>query len=471
MIKRNKGQSLLELIIAIGIFVAVIGGLSFFIFDNYISGRLSYEITKANFLAEEGIEAIKSIRDNNFGDLTTGSYGLAISGGHWILQGTEEDLSSQITAGRRVNEIENIDQDRKKITTKVTWQFLEGRTEELKLVTYLTNWAKIIGDWAQPKFAGSYNAIGNADANDLYFADNKIYLVTANNTGHGGSDPEFYVLDVSNPNSPTLLGSLNLGATASAVIVSENYAYVASASNNQELQIVNISNPSSPSLVGSYNAPGSSDGADLFFSNNIIYLVTANNTSGSEFYILNVSNPNSPTLLGSLNLGAAANAVAVFGNYAYVASASNNQELEIINVSNPNSPSLAGSYNASGSSDALSVAVSGSTVYLGRVNNSGAELLILNVSNPASVTLLGSYEVGGDLNDVYFDSNRVFLATSNNSQEFQLVNVANPAAPSQISSFDIGGNANGVFYSPQNDLAYLASARNDRELVIIGPGP
>jgi hypothetical protein len=467
----EKGQSLLELIIAIGIFVAVVGGLSFFIFDNYISGRLSYEMTKANFLAEEGIEAVKSIRDNNFGYLTPGNHGLTVSEGHWILQGTEEDLSSQLTAGRRINEIVNIDQDRKKITTTVTWQFLEGRTEEIKLATYLTNWQKIIGDWAQPKFVGSYNATGNVDGNDLAFANNKIYLVTANNTGHGGSDPEFYILDVSNPASPTLLGSLNLGATASAVTVSGDYAYVASASNNQELQIINISNPSSPSLAGSYNASGNSDGTDLFFSNNIIYLVTANNTSGSEFYILDVSNPASPTLLGSLNLGATASAVTVSGDYAYVASASNNQELQIINISNPSSPSLAGSYNASGSSDALSVAVSGDVVYLGRVDNSGAELLILNASNPTSVTLLGSYEVGGNLNDIYFDSNRVFLATSNSSQEFQLVNVANPAVPSQISSFDMGGNANGVFYSPQNDLAYLASARNDRELVIIGPGP
>ena len=376
MTTRNKGQSLLELIIAIGIFVAVIGGLSFFIFDNYISGRLSYEITQANFLAEEGIEAIKSIRDNNFGDLTVGNHGLTISNGHWILQGTEEDLSSQITAGRRVNEIENIDQDRKKITTKVTWQFLESRTEEVKLVTYLTNWSKIIGDWTQPKFIGSYNAPGNSDGTDLFFSDNKVYLVTANNSG-----------------------------------------------------------------------------------------------SASEFYVIDVLNPSSPTLLGSLNLGSAASAVTVSGDYAFVASASNNRELQIINVQNPNLPSLVGSYNTSGNSDGLSIAVSGDTGYLGRVASVGPELLILNVSNPASVNLLGSYEIGGRLNDIYFDSDRVFLATSRTSQEFQLVDVLNPASPSQISNFNIGGNANSVFYSSGKDLAFLTSARNNQELVIIGPGP
>jgi len=140
---KGSGQSLLELIIAIGIFVTVVTSLSFFILNTYISGRLSYEITKANFLAEEGIEATQSIRDNKFSDLVAGNYGLAILGGHWIFQGVEEDLSSQLKAGKRIIQIEDIGQDRKKITSRVNWQFTEARTEEVKLITYLTNWQKI----------------------------------------------------------------------------------------------------------------------------------------------------------------------------------------------------------------------------------------------------------------------------------------------------------------------------------------
>jgi len=472
MEKYSKGQSLLELIVVMGIFIAVISGLAFFVFDSFSASRLSYDLIKANLLVEEGIEAGRSIRDNNFSNLIAGNHGLAISSSHWIFQGVEENLSSQLNGGKRVVSIEDIDSNRKKITSTVTWNFTGNRPEEIKLISYLTNWQKITGDWSQPKFVSSYNTTGTSDGTDLFFANNKIYLVTANNTG---SNPEFYILDVSNPVSPTLLGSLNLGAAANAITVSGNYAYVASADNSQELKIINVSNPLSPTLVGGYDTSGNVNANDLFLVGNILYLVTANNTShgGSdpEFYILDVSNPVSPTLLGSLNLGAAANAITVSGNYAYVASADNSQELKIINVSNPGAPIMVGSYNASGNTDGRSVAISGTTAFLGRLQDSGRELLVLNVSNPSSISLLGSYEAGGDINSIYLDSNRAFLATSNSSQEFQLVNVANPANPVKISYFDLGGAANSIFYSSTNDLAYLATVQNNQELVIIGPGP
>lgn len=138
-----QGQTLLELIIAIGIFITVVSGLAFFILESYISGRLASEITKANFLAEEGMEAVRSIRDNNWGDLLAGNYGLAIFENKWIFQGAQEDINSELKGGIRVVTIEDIDPDRKKLTSQVTWQFTQARPQEVRLVTYLTNWAKL----------------------------------------------------------------------------------------------------------------------------------------------------------------------------------------------------------------------------------------------------------------------------------------------------------------------------------------
>jgi hypothetical protein len=138
----KRGQSLIELIIAIALFVTVILGLSLFIFDSYNASRLALDMTKADFLAEEGLEAAKSIRDNKFSDLSAGSHGLVISNGHWIFQGTSEDLSSDLNGGTRSILIEDVDSNRKKITSTVNWEFTENRSEEIKLVTYLTNWQK-----------------------------------------------------------------------------------------------------------------------------------------------------------------------------------------------------------------------------------------------------------------------------------------------------------------------------------------
>ena len=141
--KNQSGQSLVELIIAMGIIVLVISSVAFLVIDSYVSGRLSKEITQANFLAEEGMEAIRSIRDNSWNDLSPGTYGLAISGSNWILQGSQEDVSSELNQGIRTIIIEEIDPDRKKITSQVDWKFVEARPQQIQLITYLTNWQKV----------------------------------------------------------------------------------------------------------------------------------------------------------------------------------------------------------------------------------------------------------------------------------------------------------------------------------------
>lgn len=146
--RNQSGQSLVELIIAMGVIVLVISSVAFLVIDSYVSGRLSKEITQANFLAEEGMEAIRSIRDNSWDDLSPGTYGLAVSGNNWILQGSQEDVSLQLNEGIRTITIEEIDLDRKKITSQIDWKFVENRLQQVKLITYLTNWQKI-ADYCQ----------------------------------------------------------------------------------------------------------------------------------------------------------------------------------------------------------------------------------------------------------------------------------------------------------------------------------
>ena len=173
----NRGQSLLELIIAIGIFVITVSGLVFFILNNYVSGRLISEITIANFLAEEGLEATKSIKDNNWSDLVEGNHGLAIFGNHWFFQGTSEDISGQLREGTRVIAIEEIGVDRKKIISGVNWQFNEGRTEEVKLVTYLTNWQKGI-EIRKPTNHADFSGRTSQDARAYDYPNGTTYAAT-----------------------------------------------------------------------------------------------------------------------------------------------------------------------------------------------------------------------------------------------------------------------------------------------------
>ncbi|OHA70375.1 MAG: hypothetical protein A3F15_02440 [Candidatus Wildermuthbacteria bacterium RIFCSPHIGHO2_12_FULL_40_12] len=148
----EKGQSLMELIIAVGIFTVVVSGLAFFILNSYVSGRLSYEVTKAGFLAQEGMEAVRSIRDNDWTELEDGDHALIVSDGKWFFDpvATEEDIGGQLTEGKRVITIESVEDDSKKITSKIGWKFSEGRMEEIILESYLANWQKISSEIRRP---------------------------------------------------------------------------------------------------------------------------------------------------------------------------------------------------------------------------------------------------------------------------------------------------------------------------------
>lgn len=147
----RKGQVLLELLIAMAVFVLSLSVITFLLLDSFLTEQASRERIKAIFLAQEGQEAARAIRDQSFDSLTPGIFGLAVSGGQWIFQGSEDDVSDQLKNGVRKIIVENIDPDQKKIISKVTWKLTETRPQQVTLVSYLTNWQKFEGQelWGQ----------------------------------------------------------------------------------------------------------------------------------------------------------------------------------------------------------------------------------------------------------------------------------------------------------------------------------
>jgi len=138
--KNEKGQSFLELLIAIGIFVAITSAITFLVLNSHISNRLGQEITFANYLAQEGIEAAKSIRDEDWNNLVDGSYGIEVQGGKWVFGPIGGGVTPSVF--ERVIKVETVRTDVKKVTSLVSWDFVSGRDQKVELVTYLTNWQK-----------------------------------------------------------------------------------------------------------------------------------------------------------------------------------------------------------------------------------------------------------------------------------------------------------------------------------------
>lgn len=153
----SKGVGIIEIIV-----VVAIAGIALF----GISGVSSYALgvmndrkalLEASYLVEEGIEAARSVRDeswsSNIAGLTMGAnYYPVVSGSKWILSATNPGLINGRYARRAVFENVNrdgsdnivtsggtLDANTKKVTVYVGWPSRSG-TQEINIVTYVTNW-------------------------------------------------------------------------------------------------------------------------------------------------------------------------------------------------------------------------------------------------------------------------------------------------------------------------------------------
>lgn len=455
-----KGFSLVEVILASSVFVLLVTAL----IGAYLYGQESTSFAgsraRAVMLAEEGLEAMRSIHDSSFCDLTAGTYGLTTTGNQWNLSGS----SDTIDIFTRQVIISLVDSKRKTVTSNVTWQQNPQRTGLVSMVTRFTSWlASGLGSWASPLQIASIDLSGSQHGLKVQIQGDYAYLVRNDGT------PDFVVVDVSNPLCPDLVGSLNLDGTPTNIAVSGNYAYISSQDNSQEIQIVDISSPSTPILVGSYNASGNTNMLGIYAAGTTIY-AGRDSSSQAEFYIIDASNPTSPVLLGSLELGANANEIIVLGVHAFIASSSNAQELQIVNVSVPSVLAISGSLNLSGNQDALSLTGFGTTIVLGRADDL---LYLIDAIVPATPVVLGSFNAGGQVNDVSLGRTNTyaFVAVASQSAEFQVVDISVPTTPALVGFTDLTGNVplQGLAYSETFDRAFGAGTSNTNEFVVLAP--
>ena len=132
----KKGFGLLEALLAGAVFVLLVTVVVGTVMYGRESASLAGKRNRASLLAEEGLEAVRNIRDYNFSLLANGNYGLVVSGNEWRLSGSS-DTKDIFT--RQIN-ISSLDSNRRVVTSTVTWQQNQQRTGSVVLSTYLHNW-------------------------------------------------------------------------------------------------------------------------------------------------------------------------------------------------------------------------------------------------------------------------------------------------------------------------------------------
>ncbi len=181
------GFSLVELILAVALFGLFAPALLGLLMNSYGSDFQAQEKDRANLYAQEGLEAVWSIRRQAWNLLENGDHGLTNFNDYWQFSGSSNLLDNKyiriVTIADACRNINGnlidcaapgatIDLQTKKVTVKVTYTAITGVNNEVTLASYLTTWQS--KDWLQTDWVGGFGQTIWSDATKYDSDDGNI---------------------------------------------------------------------------------------------------------------------------------------------------------------------------------------------------------------------------------------------------------------------------------------------------------
>ncbi len=226
------------------------------------------------------------------------------------------------------------------------------------------------------------------------------------------------ILDLSDPLSPTVLGTYATGGHATRITVSGGYAFVGIGSG---VAIVNIADPSNPVLVATYGTPDDPYGLDVQGD----YLYVADSFGGLQ--IVDVSDPAQPTWVATWTTEPYEEiyGVAVAGTYAFVLDV---YYLHVLDISDPAQPVEVFEGFAGG--DCHQLLVTGNEVF---VDSAWDGLTIFNIAEPTQPVQIGDFPSFAHIYDVDIVGPYAYAGTE---RGLQIIDITDPALPVRIGGAD-----------------------------------
>ncbi len=477
ILKKEEGQSLVELLVAIGIFsIATAAGFSLF-FGGQIISTDSSNINLATDYVREAQDALRAIRNRNFTELLTdGPHGFTFNGSEWLLSSSTSDTKDVFT--RQVN-IAKGDSDNIKIaTTTVTWSSADpSRTESLTFVEQFTDWETplqsscksqaLTGDWTNPVTLGSADIGSGNSGTDVVAKGSYAYV---SGTASSASKPDIFVFDVSAPAAPVQKASLNVtNGGINALFLNGNYLYAASPDNSKEFLVFDVTTPTSITLKGSLDLTGNDDALSVVTIGTTA-IVGRQGSAAKQISFIDVSDPANPSVIKEFTSpnGGDITDLAYTDNRLYATNYLANGTADILtfDITDPRNPTYISSYDVPATDKPLSAYVEikagGTNLLLGDGDN---ELVAVGATTTSGMYVRSRVNVGGKVNDtVCVLGNLAFLATDNQNAEFTVVNVNNLNSLSVYSTLNYPNFATGIDFD--SNKVYMAVRSNDALRII-----
>jgi hypothetical protein len=236
------------------------------------------------------------------------------------------------------------------------------------------------------------------------------------------------VVDVQNPASPTVLGSITTDQAFRALDVQGSVAYVVDFSTIEGtggLQLIDVSNPAKPALRGRIDAPlpVASD-VDVVGTYAYLTLLTG------ELQVIDVRDPDAPVVRTSVPVARITRDVEIVGNLAYITievytDTSVDAEVQIFDITNPLAPVARGRVQVGG--EVFGLRVIGTTAYIAGGTRG---LHIVDVADVAHPTLRGRFTTVPRVDNVVMNEQFAYVANADAATGgLYIVDLSDPQHP------------------------------------------
>ncbi|MGH1365439.1 MAG: T9SS type A sorting domain-containing protein [Calditrichia bacterium] len=267
-----------------------------------------------------------------------------------------------------------------------------------------------------------------------------------------GEDAELHVIDVSDPISPTTKEVVTLQDDAAALHANGKFLFTALM--NKDIQSFDTQLPAISDEYQLFKTGGFA--SDLKIFDNKLVL------TGARTRMFDISYPADPKEIGKNEVASRVNAISESGNHLFVAD--DRDSLRVYDINSPNDPAYVGHYDGPG--QVIKATVNNHILFLARPY----VIRLIDVHNPVTPLEVSTYFTGVPfaLTAIGVHEQKMFLGFSNG--DIRVVDISSPTQPQDRGRYrDFGSEP--VAFAFANDFVYAAFLERGLTIFREGFGP
>jgi hypothetical protein len=168
-----------------------------------------------------------------------------------------------------------------------------------------------------------------AVGNTIAYANKKLYVGLTKSSG-----AELHIFDVTNPLSPTELGSgYEVNGAINDIVIKNNIAYLATAGPNEVIAL-NVSDPANPTLVGNYASATLTGQSLAFVSPSTLYFGRIGGTGNPKLLAFDTNNLAAPSWSMNMIKQSGVFSLILRGKLLFITTSDPNDGLQIWDITN-----------------------------------------------------------------------------------------------------------------------------------------